>query len=108
MGSNGEAQRLEGLARELALSVLIHGPLSRRELAERLGVSPATLTRISAPLVERGLVSEAEEPLEGRLGRPARPLDIVPAAHTFIGVKLAADALYAVKTNLRAEILTSR
>lgn len=103
-----EAQRLEGLARELALSVLIHGPLSRRELAERLGVSPATLTRISAPLVARGLVTAADEPVGGRLGRPARPLDIVPAAHTFIGVKLAADALYAVKTNLRAEILASR
>jgi len=104
----GGAGRLEGMARDLALDVLIHGPLSRRELADRLGVSAPTLTRLSAPLVARGLLAAADEPVGGRLGRPARPLDIVPGAHTFIGVKVAADGLHAVRTNLRAEILGSR
>ncbi|QGN59104.1 ROK family transcriptional regulator [Nostocoides sp. HKS02] len=95
---------LDGLARDLALTVLIHGPLSRRELADRLGVSAPTLTRLSAPLVERGLLVPADEPVVGRLGRPARPLDIAAGAHSFIGVKLAGDTLHAVRTNLRAEI----
>ena len=98
---------LDGLARELALTVLVHGPLSRRDLAERLDVSPATLTRLSSPLVERGLLIAAEEPVTGRLGRPARPLDIAADSHTFIGVKVAGDTIHAVRTNLRAEIQAS-
>ena len=95
---------LDGLARDLALTVLIHGPLSRRELADRLGVSAPTLTRLSAPLVESGLLVPADEPVSGRLGRPARPLDIAASAHYFIGVKLAGDTIHAVRTNFRAEI----
>jgi predicted NBD/HSP70 family sugar kinase len=95
---------LDGLARDLALTVLVHGPLSRRELADRLGVSAPTLTRLSTPLVERGLLVPADEPVGGRLGRPARPLDIAAGAHSFIGVKLAGDTIHAVRTNLRAEI----
>jgi predicted NBD/HSP70 family sugar kinase len=98
---------LDGLARELALTVLVHGPLSRRDLAERLDVSPATLTRLSAPLVDRGLLVAADEPVAGRLGRPARPLDIAADAHSFIGVKVSGDSVHAVRTNLRAEIQSS-
>jgi predicted NBD/HSP70 family sugar kinase len=98
---------LDGLARDLALNVLIHGPISRRELADRLGVSAPTLTRLSTPLVERGVLVAADETVGGRLGRPARPLDIVTGNHAFVGVKLSGDAIHAVRTNLRAEIQSS-
>jgi predicted NBD/HSP70 family sugar kinase len=98
---------LDGLTRDLVLTVLIHGPISRRDLAERLGVSAPTLTRLSAPLVDSGLLVAADETLGGRLGRPARPLDIVTDGHDFIGVKLAGDTIHAVRTDLRAKVLDS-
>ena len=55
---------LGGLARDLSLEVLIRGPLPRRELAAKFGVSAATLTRTVAPLLESGVLIELEEPLD--------------------------------------------
>ncbi len=64
---------------ELALvrTVLIHGPLSRAELAVRLGLSPASLTRLAKPFLERGDFIELDDVIDG-VGRPSRPLDISP------------------------------
>ncbi len=60
-------------ARELAREVLIHGPISRAELGRRLGLSPASLTRLSKPFLDRGWFVEATETLQGATGRPAKP-----------------------------------
>ena len=40
-----------GATRAVALEVLIHGPLSRSEVARRLDLSPGSLTRLSTPLI---------------------------------------------------------
>ena len=45
----------------VARAVLTHGPLSRRDLAARLDLSPASLTRLAKPLLERGLLIELDE-----------------------------------------------
>ncbi len=47
-----------GSARDLAREVLIHGPISRSDLGRRLGLSPASLTRLSKPLIASGLFVE--------------------------------------------------
>lgn len=98
---------VDGLSRDLLLSVLVHGPIARRDLADRLGVSAPTLTRLAAPLLRAGLVLEAEDARSGALGRPARPLDIAAGSHSFVGVKLSADRVHAVRTDLRARVLRS-
>ena len=46
------------LARAVAVEILVHGPQPRASLARRLGVSAATLTRVTRPLVEAGLLAE--------------------------------------------------
>lgn len=94
-------------ARELAREVLIHGPISRAELGRRLGLSPASLTRLSKPFLERGLLFEAEESLQGATGRPAKPLDVRVDARRFIGLKLTGDAAVGVLTDLRASALAA-
>ncbi|MET4636800.1 ROK family transcriptional regulator [Mycetocola sp. 2940] len=88
-------------ARELAREVIIHGPISRSDLGRRLRLSPASLTRLSKPFLERGLFVEAAE-IAGGPGRPTRPLDVRVDAHRFIGVKVTGDAAVAVLTDLRA------
>lgn len=96
-----------GATRAVALEVLINGPISRSEIARRLELSPGSLTRLSTPLLETGILVEAEERPEGRAGRPSRPLDIVPDSRRFLGAKLAGDRLVVALTDFRASVLES-
>jgi len=97
-----------GATRAVALEVLIHGPLSRSEVARRLDLSPGSLTRLSTPLLESGLLVEAGEQVDGKVGRPQQLLDVVPASRRFIGMKLMADEVAGVTTDLRANVLASQ
>ena len=94
----------EALARE----VLIHGPIGRSALGRRLGLSPASLTRLAKPFLERGFFVERDEESTGAVGRPVRPLDIAPDLACFAGVKITGDAVYAVLTDTRALIIAER
>lgn len=99
-----EFSGLSGTARELAREVIIHGPISRTDLGRRLGLSPASLTRLSKPFLDRGLFIETAEQ-QGATGRPAKPLDIRADGQRFIGIKLTAEAAFGVLTDLRASAL---
>ncbi len=92
-------------ARELAREVLIHGPISRAELGRRLGLSPASLTRLSKPFLDRGWFIEAPESLQGATGRPAKPLDVQVDSRRFVGVKITGESVFGVITDLRAGAL---
>ncbi|MGW2339618.1 ROK family protein [Streptomyces sp. NPDC001661] len=97
--------------RAVALEVLTRGPLSRSELARRLDLSAGSLTRLTKPLIESGLLVEAPETparAESRQGRPSRPLDIVAESRTFAGFKVTGDTVYGVVTTLRSDIVASR
>jgi predicted NBD/HSP70 family sugar kinase len=96
-----------GASRAVALEVLINGPISRSDIARRLDLSPGSLTRLSTPLIDSGLLVEVEERTDGRAGRPSRPLDIVPDSQHFIGMKLTGDEVLGVATDLRANVLAS-
>lgn len=89
----------------LARAILIHGPLSRSDLASKLALSPASLTRLTRPLLDRGALIELNEVMDGSIGRPSRPLDIPPLAGRFAGIKLTSDTMYAVATGVRTEVL---
>ena len=93
---------LSDSARDLAREVLVRGPISRGELGRRLGLSPASLTRLSKPFFDEGIFIEGTELADGAVGRPARPLDVRVAARSFIGIKITGDAALGVSTDLRA------
>lgn len=93
------------LSQAAALEVLLHGPLTRAELAGNLGVAPATVTRISADLIADGILAESGVPVRGKAGRPGIPLDVVVDAQHFLGAKLTADSLSFVVTDLRAGVV---
>jgi predicted NBD/HSP70 family sugar kinase len=97
----------DGASRSVALEVLINGPISRSDIARRLDLSPGSLTRLSTPLIESGLLVEVEERVDGRAGRPSKPLDVVADSHHFIGMKLTGDEVLGVATDLRANVLAS-
>ncbi|MFG2123004.1 ROK family protein [Streptomyces sp. NPDC048710] len=94
--------------RSVAIEVLVHGPLSRTELARRLDLSQGSLTRLTKPLIESGLlveVPEAGAPAPVRQGRPSQPLDVVAESRTFLGFKITEDMVYGVVTTLRSEVV---
>ncbi|HTL40002.1 MAG TPA: ROK family protein [Pseudolysinimonas sp.] len=94
-----------GAARAVALEVLLHGPISRSAIARTLDLSQGSLTRLSAPLIASGLLVEGDERAEGRAGRPTRPLDVIPSSRHFIGLKVTADEVLGVRTDLRATVV---
>lgn len=96
-----------GASQAVALEVLLRGPISRSDIARRLQLSPGSLTRLSTPLIESGLLVEVDERTDGRAGRPSRPLDVVPSSRHFIGMKLTGDQVIGALTDLRAEVLRS-
>lgn len=96
-----------GVTQSVALEVLLNGPISRTEIARRLDLSPGSLTRLSTPLIDSGLLIEVEERTDGRAGRPSRPLDVVVDSQHFIGMKLTGDHVVGVTTDLRANVLAS-
>ena len=89
----------------LARAVLIHGPISRSALTTRLGLSPASLTRLAKPFLDRGLLVELDDAADGSVGRPVRPLDVSPGIGRFIGVKLTGESAHVVATDVRAGLL---
>ncbi|PJJ72938.1 putative NBD/HSP70 family sugar kinase [Diaminobutyricimonas aerilata] len=95
------AETERGALREL----LIHGPLPRAEIARRLGMSRASLTRVTRALMEHGLIAEGEVELRGATGRPSELLVVRRDARHFFGVKLTGDTAFAVVTDLGARIV---
>lgn len=94
-------------ARRVYLELLRYGAFSRAKLAERMGLSPASLTRVTAPLLERGLVTEGT-PIATDVGRPSIPLDINLDGFLLIGVSITHERVIAIATNARVDIIASR
>jgi predicted NBD/HSP70 family sugar kinase len=84
---------------------VLHGAQSRTALARKLDLSTGSLTRLTKPLLEEGLVAERDVVHDPVNGRPTRPLEVVAENLHFLGVKVAAGHLYAVLTDLRAHVV---
>jgi len=96
---------LHDAQRTVLLEVLINGATSRAELARRTGLSRTSLTRLTRDLVELGLVEEGETNAPNGRGRPSEILNLRPASAHFVGIKLTGEALYAVVTDLHANVI---
>jgi predicted NBD/HSP70 family sugar kinase len=92
-------------ARPILRELVIHGPRSRAALAQSLGLSPGSLTRLTKPLVEAGLVVERDAVRRSVNGRPGRPLEVVADGLHFAGITLTSAHVHGVLTNLRAEVV---
>lgn len=89
----------------VARSIIVHGPISRTAIAERLGLSQPTLTRLVKPLIASGLVHERSDSRPEGLGRPSKPLEARAGTRRFAGIKLTGDEVIGVVVDLRADEL---
>jgi predicted NBD/HSP70 family sugar kinase len=85
---NPRREHLQAILRE----ALLAAPVTRRELALRLGLDPSTVSRGARPLIDAGLVRERmEQPGERsvRPGRRFRLLEIDPNGGQVLGIAIA-------------------
>jgi len=95
-------------ATEVFKTILTRGPISRIDIARLIGLSQAAVTKAVAPLMSAGLVSDEPEPArDGLPGRPANPLTIVADALVPLGIKVNADEVVAVATDLSTRVLAA-
>ena len=90
-------------------TVLTHGPLSRAEVGRRTGLSPGAVTKATTPLLDDDWLEEIGPPPGDRLaGRPATLVAVRAERARFLGVKVTADELFGVLTDLTARPLATR
>ncbi|HET6502559.1 MAG TPA: ROK family transcriptional regulator [Amycolatopsis sp.] len=91
-------------------TVLTDGPLSRTDVADRTGLSPAAVTRAIRPLADAGYLTEevADDSGSRRVGRPVTPVRVRAERCFFAGVKVTADELIGVVTDLEATVRAVR
>ncbi|MGX1270201.1 putative NBD/HSP70 family sugar kinase [Streptomyces phaeoluteigriseus] len=108
LGANLLAVRSHNAA--LVLDLLrTAGPdgISRLELADRTGLTPQAVSKITARLREEGLAAEAGRRASTG-GKPRTVLRLVPAAAHAVGVHLDRDALRIVLTDLDGSVVEER
>ncbi len=72
-------------------TILSRGPLSRAEVADLTGLTPATVTKITAVLLSRGLVQEEfDRDAPRERGRPRIPVAVAPEGFAVAGVHIGA------------------
>ena len=82
---------LRPLRQQVFERVRAAGLIARVQVAKELGVSPATITTLTADLIESGLIEEVAAPREadtGR-GRPAVQLGVRAQSHLVAGMKVS-------------------
>lgn len=84
-------------------AVLTRGPLSRRDAAKLTGLSAASVTKLIRPMISHGYLVENEREA-GVPGRPQIPLQVDPARHHAVGIKLMDSEIVGVVADLHAEV----
>ncbi len=80
--------------------------IPRKELAKRIDITPAGITKITKKLIDKGYIVEAEKGnSEG--GRPPVMLELNPDKFYIIGIYYAPKEIKGVLMNLNSEILHS-
>ncbi|MFT8704497.1 ROK family protein [Bifidobacterium aquikefiricola] len=89
MPSEGSYQSLSELHRSRVVEYLHrNGVSSRADISQALGLTPAAITKISAKLIELGIISETGT-VEGKRNRRALGLTLNNSKYRVIGVKFA-------------------
>ncbi len=101
----GNKDLIRALNRSLVLNTIkSFGPIARAEVARRTGLSPATVTGLTADLIEEGLVFEKAAG-DSSGGRPPILLALNPCGGYVIGVKLTENEVIAALTDLEATVI---
>lgn len=101
----GNRELIREINRNLVLNLIkSRGPISRSDLAQVSGLSPAAISGITGDFVASGLVEESGQG-ESRGGRRPVLLRLNHRAGFVVGLKLMEDAITSAVTDLDAQVL---
>ena len=93
-------------ARGAVITALLRNEqLSRSELSETTGVSPAAITEVTQTFLQRGLLVELPSQAAGRRGRPTVQLRLQASYAYFAGISVGESDMPMVITDLRGKVL---
>ncbi|NUR73439.1 MAG: ROK family transcriptional regulator [Hamadaea sp.] len=105
MVSATSGPRLRDVNRTAILALVgRHGPISRADIARRLGLSPPTVTAVTRSFIEAGVLHKVDDDAS-RGGRPGELLAVAGSAASAIGVKVAAGHVTGVHADLDGTVL---
>lgn len=84
-----------------------YAPLSRAEIAEKLELTPPTITNIVSDLIKEGVVQELPESdgaISHGVGRKPINIDLVPGSRLALGISLGRELTHYCITDLRGGI----
>lgn len=84
--------------------IRMSGPISRVELAERTGLTQATISTIVRALLTEGIISESGR-VESTGGKPRMLLELNPASRMGLGVHIGQDYITYVIADLSGKVL---
>jgi len=94
-----------GLTRSAVLRLIAErGAISRSAIADKLGLSRSTVTRVVQSLLEEGFVQEGEA-VGSHVGRKRILLELNPGHISFIGLDLAGQRMRGALADLRGAII---
>lgn len=95
----------EPLRQQVFEHVRAAGRAARADVTRALGISPGSVTTITADLIATGLLREVEGlPRETGRGRPPVALEVIPESRYVIGIKLSDERHTAVLTDFAGNI----
>lgn len=106
-------QTLAKYLNELRILTILRtqGPASRADIARRLGVTPATITRLINSLIDRDLAEEtktrADKDVLREPGRPGGRVSLKPNGAFFLGVEIGVGVIRFAVLDLMANVIDS-
>jgi len=95
--------------RRVISEILFNGPVPRTEIAERTGLTAASVSRITRDLINAGLVAEGKEPLpSNRSGRRSVELSLNPRGGYVLGIGINAFAQVVSLADLNNNLIAER
>jgi predicted NBD/HSP70 family sugar kinase len=105
-GERSTKQQFRSARNAVIVSLLRNEQLSRSELSEITGVSPAAITEVSQAFLQRGLLVELPAVSNGgRRGRPIVHLQLQASHAYFVGISVAEYAMPMVVTDLLGRVV---
>lgn len=87
-----------------------HGPMARIHLGQRTGLSPASITSITADMLQEGLlrIDDEDQPaVRGQRGRPQTKISLNPDAAQVMAITVSAKAVQLVISDFLGGIVSS-
>ena len=87
---------------------MLRGPLSRTEIAANVGLTTASISRITCPLIDEGLIREVSRPDREPGAGPGRPsvyLDIAPQGGQVLGIGIGRTFQTITLTDLKNQVI---